>query len=386
MQLLLADSSSANLWILEVFTAAWCFVMGSVIGSFLNVVIYRMPLGLNISKPKSRCPVCETPIRTRDNLPILGWVLLRGKCRNCQAPISMRYPIVEAIVGCFFLLLYLTLVRSGGQFLPYRIPNSFWGVYQILEGRTWDLIALDLYYSYLFVVVLAAAYIQFDRQLIPRRLLMWCFLLGFSVGTFLPELHPVPAIISVQSNSAPAVWGESMLSGVRDNGSLHWGIEGRTLSTLCWGLFYGGIVGFLFSWPALFQTEKSENFFRPRTSWLLILIGLYLGWQQVVTIGFLAALCLACFEIAGRKRGPECQPLPASAFLAAVLALQLLLGKYFTILPQDTGYLSYLLLTGGQIISIPILVGLAEYAGRSRDIHNKTQDQISLDETSTITP
>jgi prepilin signal peptidase PulO-like enzyme (type II secretory pathway) len=202
MQLMIIHTTSINLWVLEVFTATWCFVMGSVIGSFLNVVIYRMPLGLNISKPKSRCPVCETPIRTRDNLPILGWILLRGKCRYCQSSISMRYPIVEAIVGCFFLLLYLALVHSGGQFLPYRIPNRSWGVYQMMEGRTWDLIALDLYYSYLFIVVLAAAYIQYDGQIIPRRLLIWCFLIGIGVGSILPELHPVPALIPAEFNSS----------------------------------------------------------------------------------------------------------------------------------------------------------------------------------------
>jgi len=384
MQLMLVYSTSINLWVLEVFTATWCFVMGSVIGSFLNVVIYRMPIGLNISKPKSRCPVCETPIQTRDNLPILGWILLRGKCRYCQSSISIRYPIVEAIVGCFFLLLYLALVYSGGHFLPYRIPNRFWGVYQIMEGQTWDLIALDLYYSYLFIVVLAAAYIQFDRQIIPRRLLIWCLLLGITVGLILPELHPVPALISAETDSA-AFSGDSRLIESRHHGSLHWGLEGRSLVTLCWGLFYGGIVGILFSWPALFQTEKPRSLFQPGTTYLLILIGLYLGWQQVISVCFLSALCLACYVMAVRKRNPKSLQLPASAFLAPVLTLQLLLGKYLTILPGDLGYPFYLLLTGGQIIAIPLLVGVAQYIVRNREIQRNIQDQIPFDETSTIT-
>lgn len=384
MPLMLLYTASINLWVLEVFTATWCFVMGAVIGSFLNVVIYRMPLGLNISKPKSRCPVCETPIRSSDNIPILGWILLRGKCRDCQSPISIRYPIVEAIVGCFFLLLYLALVRSGGQFLPYRIPNKFWGAYQILEGRTWDLVALDLYYCYLFIVVLAAAYIQFDRQLVPRRLLIWCLLIGCSVGLILPELHPVPALISTNIDTSQAA-GDSILSTSNFHGSLHWGVEASTLITLGWGLFYGTVMGILFSWPVLFQKQNSNFLIPPRTMFLLILIGVYLGWQQVVSVCFLAALCLTCFVLAFNHKKNDRLQLPASAFIAAVLALQMILGKYLTILPGDIGYSYYFMLTGGQIIAIPLLIGITQFFVRYREVQTQRQDQISVDETSTIT-
>ncbi|MFK7777521.1 MAG: prepilin peptidase [Gimesia sp.] len=391
MPLILANTISMNLWVLELFTASWCFIMGSVIGSFLNVVIYRMPLGLNISKPKSRCPVCEIPIRTRDNLPILGWILLRGKCRDCQSSISMRYPIVEFIVGCFFLLMYLTLVHSGGQYLPYRIPNKFWGVYQIMEGRTWDLVALDLYYSYLFIIVLAAAYIQFDRQIIPRRLLIWCFAIGIVSGLMIPELHPVPALISVEADSSAAMSIDSILTNTRYHGSLNWKFESRTLISLCWGLFYGGVAGILFSWPTLYQSDKShqskktQSLFQPGTTYLLMLIGLYLGWQQVVSVCFLASLFLASFMIATRNKAPNSLQLPASAFLAAALALQLLLGMYLTILPGDVGYSIYLMLTAGQILAIPLLVGIAQYIVQNKDFQHNTQDPIPLDETSTIT-
>lgn len=356
--------------------------MGSVIGSFLNVVIYRMPLGLNISKPKSRCPVCENPIRTRDNLPILGWLLLRGKCRDCQKPISPRYPIVEALVGTFFLLLYLSIVHSGGALLPYRIPNRFSGGYQILEGRTWDLIALGIYYCYLFVVVLAATYIQFDRELIPRRLLLWCLGIGMLAGCFLPELHPLPARVPVQP--APSST-ELLLSELQYYGTLHFNFEWSSLVTVCWGLVYGSIVGILFCWPNLFQSADRQSLFPPRTSWLPVLIGVYLGWQQVVMVGFLSALILALAHLICRNRNSFCDRLPASAFLSGVLTLQLLGGGYLTILPSQTGYLTYLLVTGGQLVTIPILTGLSEAAHHKRDTANSTQDQIPLDETSTLT-
>lgn len=383
MQPMLVYSTSINLWVLEVFTAVWCFVMGSAIGSFLNVVIYRMPLGLNISKPKSRCPRCETPIQTRDNLPIIGWLVLRGKCRTCQLPISMRYPIVEALVGTMFLLLYLSLVYSGGQMLPYRIPNKYWGAYQIMEGRTWDLIALDLYYSYLFVVILACAYIHFDRQKIPLRLLMGCFLVGFFVAAFLPELHPVPAMITPATEPTAS---EILRNELHYHGALHWGLKQETMVTLAWGLFYGGIVGVLFSWPFAAQQEKIRELFPSSTTCLLILTGLYLGWQQVVNVGFLASILLLGFEVALFRKSTRTVSLPASAFIAVALALQLLLGRYLTLLPGTMSQTWYLTCVGFQIISIPLFTGLAKSVYQIRSTRPGPQHAMVIDETTTLTP
>jgi leader peptidase (prepilin peptidase)/N-methyltransferase len=70
-------------------------VMGLLVGSFLNVVVYRVPRGLSVVRPRSACPQCATPISGRDNIPVLSWLLLRGKCRHCHHPISVRYPLVE---------------------------------------------------------------------------------------------------------------------------------------------------------------------------------------------------------------------------------------------------------------------------------------------------
>ena len=80
-------------------------VLGLLIGSFLNVVIWRVPRGESIVSPPSACPACGAAIRPRDNVPVLGWVLLRGRCRDCNAPISARYPLVEAGTGVLFAVL-----------------------------------------------------------------------------------------------------------------------------------------------------------------------------------------------------------------------------------------------------------------------------------------
>ena len=74
-------------------------VVGAVFGSFLNVVAYRLPRGESLSRPRSRCPQCQTQIKAYDNVPVLSWLALRGRCRSCRAPISARYPLVEAVTG-----------------------------------------------------------------------------------------------------------------------------------------------------------------------------------------------------------------------------------------------------------------------------------------------
>ncbi|WP_373543727.1 A24 family peptidase [Chamaesiphon sp.] len=82
------------------------FWLGAAIGSFLNVVVYRVPAGLSVIWPPSRCPKCLHQLGMGENIPILGWLLLRGKCRHCRTPISQRYPLIEAITAIIFVIVY----------------------------------------------------------------------------------------------------------------------------------------------------------------------------------------------------------------------------------------------------------------------------------------
>jgi leader peptidase (prepilin peptidase)/N-methyltransferase len=119
-------------------------LLGLVAGSFLNVVIHRVPLRQSVVWPASRCPGCGEPIEPRDNVPLLSYVILRGRCRNCKARISARYPLVEALTGILFagaayefglslellsaLALILTLVALAGIDLEHRLlPNVIVG-------------------------------------------------------------------------------------------------------------------------------------------------------------------------------------------------------------------------------------------------------------------
>jgi leader peptidase (prepilin peptidase)/N-methyltransferase len=119
-------------------------LLGLIAGSFLNVVIYRVPLRQSVVWPASRCPACGAPIEPRDNVPLLSYVLLRGRCRNCKARISARYPLVEALTGAMFagaayefglgldllsaLALILALIALAGTDLEHRLlPNAIVG-------------------------------------------------------------------------------------------------------------------------------------------------------------------------------------------------------------------------------------------------------------------
>ena len=94
-------------------------VLGLAIGSFLNVVIYRLPLGQSLLTPPSTCPSCRTRLRAIDNVPVLSWLMLGGKCHHCRAPISPQYPLVEFVTGALFLL--ITWVTPMGPLLVARL-------------------------------------------------------------------------------------------------------------------------------------------------------------------------------------------------------------------------------------------------------------------------
>ncbi len=102
------------------FLALWGGLLGLIIGSFVNVVAYRVPLAKSVVKPRSSCPSCGTQIRSRDNVPVLSWLLLRGRCRDCGVTIAARYPITEAATGALFAGAALAL---GARWV---VPAYWW--------------------------------------------------------------------------------------------------------------------------------------------------------------------------------------------------------------------------------------------------------------------
>lgn len=130
--------------------------LGLIIGSFLNVVIWRLPRGESLARPNSRCPKCGARIRFYDNIPVVSWLLLRGRCRNCGAEIAKRYPLVEALTGAVFL--GIALARGVDDDLALWLP--------------------------LAAVLIAVAGIDLDHQIIPNKIVLPAAIWGL-VGTII---------------------------------------------------------------------------------------------------------------------------------------------------------------------------------------------------------
>jgi leader peptidase (prepilin peptidase)/N-methyltransferase len=136
---------------------------GLVVGSFLNVVAYRLPLGESLVAPGSRCPSCGTPIKPYDNVPVVGWLLLRGRCRSCRRAISARYPLVEAV----------TAVLAVAVVLVKHSPRD---------------VTLGLV---LVAVLVPISLIDFDQRVIPNKITLPAAIVALAVGlAFTPSRVP----------------------------------------------------------------------------------------------------------------------------------------------------------------------------------------------------
>jgi len=143
---------------MDAVIAASLTVLGLAVGSFLNVVIYRLPRGESIAWPASHCTTCNRTLGWYENIPVLSWAALRGRCRTCRSPISIRYPIVELITGALFLGAY---VAFGLQpLLPVRI---------VFACAMVVLFAIDL-----------------EHQILPNEITLPGIVIGFVCALFLP--------------------------------------------------------------------------------------------------------------------------------------------------------------------------------------------------------
>src|SRR4051812_46462538 len=140
-------------WPILLTVGVGLFAIGTVVGSFLNVCIYRLPWQKSVIWPGSHCPRCLHAIAARDNLPIVGWVLLRGACSRCGGRIAPRYPLVEALVGLLFLVLFAIDVVGA--------PRTLWGEIPASTLLVWS------YHATLAALLVTATFIDYDFTIIP---------------------------------------------------------------------------------------------------------------------------------------------------------------------------------------------------------------------------
>ena len=152
--------------------AFFAFVLGTSIGSFLNVCIYRMPLGLSVNEPKrSFCPSCKYQIPLYHNIPLVTWLVLRGKCANCGSRISFRYFGVELLTGLLFLAIWL--------------KEWMWGMPAWAQGR-W---LLALPYWVMAALFVVATFIDFEHFIIPDEITIGGTVAGVLLSFALPALQ-----------------------------------------------------------------------------------------------------------------------------------------------------------------------------------------------------
>lgn len=190
--------------------ACYAFVMGTFIGSFMNVCIWRIPRNESVVSPPSHCPNCNAPIRWYQNIPILSWCCLRGKCANCHKPISVRYTIVELLGGILFLMAYF----------QWGIPFFFRGdvaLYGLQPLRS--LWAVPVFWV-VFAGLILGSFVDLAEQWIPDRVTIGGMILGVPLSFLVPELQ-----------------GEQMRLH-----ALYWSLGG-----LFFGFGFLWLVGFVFS-------------------------------------------------------------------------------------------------------------------------------------------
>jgi len=249
--------------------AGGTFALGAIVGSFLNVVIHRYPREESIVFPASRCPHCLTPIRPYDNIPVLSWLILRGRCRSCRAPIAMRYPLVELANGLFYLAAFL-----------------FTGL-----SWAWPLVAATV--SMTIVLI----YIDLDIQILPDVIDLPGIAIGLGIGVLgLGRLHVDLALASS--------WQDSLI--------------GAALGALI-------IVGINLAYRLVRGTDGMGM----GDAKMLAMIGAVSGWRIVLPTLFLASIVGAVFGVAMAARAKEelDVAIPFGVFLGLAFLTLLFFGR-----------------------------------------------------------
>jgi leader peptidase (prepilin peptidase)/N-methyltransferase len=278
------------LYILSFFS----FWLGACIASFLNVVIWRVPRGESIVTPPSHCPKCGSSIRWWQNIPILSWLALRGKCANCRAPISPRYILVEMLGGVLFLAAFLLVVLRGA------------GWFSVLDcGVAGDAAAVLVLWIWISLMI-AGSFIDFDHQLLPDFTTVGGMVLGLAFSLVQAAWLACAAggrgrdaaWIPFAWSLAGLVFGFGLLWLVRWIGSKAFRREAMGMGDV----FLMGAVGALFGPIAVLVTLILSSVFGSVVGIGMILLSkTKLG--KFVAIPYGPYICMGC--LAWMFRGPE---------------------------------------------------------------------------------
>lgn len=284
-------SDAAFFWFMLAGSAA----LGAIIGSFLNVVIHRLPRGESIVFPNSRCPSCDTAIRPYDNVPVLSYLLLRGRCRACGAAISARYPAVEALTALLFAAVFLhAALRPALPFGPVFFAS--------------------LLFDFVFVAALVALiFIDAEHMLLPNAITYPGMVFAVVARLALPYLvgphafEDLPSLMNGPFSSWPA-WAASLAGAVL-------------------GALAGGGSLWLMGW--LWERLRGVEAMGLGDVKMMLMVGAYLGWPLTVLTIFLGVVTgsLAGVSLMLKRGERDMQMLlPFGIFLGVGALVSLLFG------------------------------------------------------------
>jgi len=239
-------ASDSTLGLPPVATSVFIFALGAIIGSFLNVVIHRLPREESIVFPNSRCPSCGANISFYDNIPVLSYLILRGRCRNCRAPISARYPAVEALTGLLYVVVFLH------------------------DGLT-----IVLSFDLLFVTALVALiFIDAEFMILPDAITYPGMLFALLARLIVPYLANRPVFDDL----------DSLLHGALSG----WPVWAASLTGAVLGALAGGGSLWLIGW--LWQRLRGVEAMGLGDVKMMLMVGAYLGWRLTILTIFLGVL------------------------------------------------------------------------------------------------
>jgi leader peptidase (prepilin peptidase)/N-methyltransferase len=328
------------------------FIAGAVVGSFLNVWIARLPLEKSIFwPPGSRCGNCYRAIRFRDNLPLVSYWLLGGRCRFCKAPFSARYFIVELFVAVAFVLIFYVEIWVNVHDIP-----AFHGFKQnlrfnLLDGRNWPAFVFWLQHAVLVCFLVAAALCDLEDRSIPLSITVTGTFIGLMFATLLPWPWPYADVQAALPHPRIPVdeWWELAPGDMQKLGLYPWPVWGPLPAWLRPGSWKLGLVTGLAGALAgtfslrgvkfLFEKGFGREALGLGDADLMMMVGAFLGWQPTLIAFLVGAVVSLVFTapfvmLRGKSALPFGPGLAAGAVITSLLwdsigpVLQVLLFNY----------------------------------------------------------
>jgi leader peptidase (prepilin peptidase) / N-methyltransferase len=331
-----SDGMLVAMWIVLLF--ALLFLLGSTVGSFLNVCIVRLPQGRSLIRPASCCGQCGKPIRWQDNIPLLSYWLLRGRCRACGAAFSKRYFWIELLTGLVFVLIYYLEIASNIH--HFRILSGYENDYEYLLmkmfwPRPWLVFAVHAVLSCFLIVTTMTSH---EQHHVPRSVTVWGILLGLVTAVLFPWPWPDEVIQAIVPSAGsgiifgreekPYSWGPHLGAMPGDSpwwqgdvtpraGLYPWPVWGPLPDWMPAGSHQlglaTGVAGVLMAAILMGSVRLAFNFGAGGAviGWgetsLLMIAGGFLGWQPVLVVGVLGlvpGILAATVQWTARRRQP----------------------------------------------------------------------------------